>query len=164
MEASLSLRSSGVQGVRGVQEENGRIGVRGVGRARLPPALGVSRRLALFDGKGDLLRLNARRAAHKTVQLYTGGVTYTTAPTSPSPIGKRSIVIPRLRRTSRHAFRPESSQALCTEIPARPLDSSGASPYQDGDPFGLASEAALHESIDKSVVETLFIDSIDLMH
>ena len=143
MEASLSLRSSGVQGVRGVQEENGRIGVLGVGRARLPPALGVSRRLALFDGKGDLLCLNARRAAHKTVQLYTGGVTYTSAPTSPSPIGKRSM-IPRLRRTSRHAFRPESSQALCTEIPARPLDSSGASPYQVAAPVGLASEATLH--------------------
>ena len=45
------MRSSGVQGVRGVQEENGRIGVLGVGRARLPPALGVSRRVALFDGK-----------------------------------------------------------------------------------------------------------------
>jgi hypothetical protein len=31
-------------------------------------------------------------------------------------------------------------------------------------PFGLASEATLHESIDKSVVEALFIDSIDLVH
>jgi hypothetical protein len=104
-----------------------------------------------FRRQADLLRLKARRADPRTLQLYAGGAIYTTA--------RRAF---RLRNRHRYEM---------LKTPRGPLGFSGASPYQVwvlADIVRPRKRAALQlptlpQYIDKSVRLTRFIDSIDLI-
>ena len=84
----------------------------------------------------------------------------------PGATGRNRGALPRLRGRPVGGRGHSLPRALLCVSPSAVLgtDSRDLPALRVATPFGLASEATLHESIDKSVVEALFIDSIDLVH